>query len=101
MSAKGLTVHEANLEEKPDTFRGFAWIYRLRYGLPQNERFTTGVFRFSRNYCRRWFDPPGFASSAVCLDRYIMERAANLAQAKHIWETTNNTCGFNHSKQQL
>lgn len=30
-SARGLTVHEANLEEKSETFRGFPWIIRLRY----------------------------------------------------------------------
>lgn len=31
MSAAGLTVHEANLEEKQETFRGFPWLLRLRY----------------------------------------------------------------------
>jgi hypothetical protein len=31
MSAKGLTVHEANLESKLDTFKGFPWILRLRH----------------------------------------------------------------------
>jgi hypothetical protein len=27
----GMTVHEANLESKLDTFRGFPWILRLRH----------------------------------------------------------------------
>jgi hypothetical protein len=27
----GLTVHEANLEVKAETFRGFPWVLRLRY----------------------------------------------------------------------
>jgi hypothetical protein len=31
MSAKGLTVHEANLEENEITFAGFPWLLRLRY----------------------------------------------------------------------
>jgi len=31
MSAEGLTVHEANLEESRETFRGFPWVLRLRY----------------------------------------------------------------------
>ena len=30
-SAAGVTVHEANLEEKNETFRGFPWVLRLRY----------------------------------------------------------------------
>jgi len=31
MSAAGLTTHEANLESKKDSFRGFPWLIRLRY----------------------------------------------------------------------
>lgn len=31
MSGRGLTVYEANLEESPESFRGFAWMLRLRY----------------------------------------------------------------------
>lgn len=31
MSSKGLTVHEANLESKLDTFQGFPWVLRLRH----------------------------------------------------------------------
>jgi len=31
MSSEGLTVHEANLEESSETFRGFPWLLRLRY----------------------------------------------------------------------
>ena len=31
MSSKGLTVHEANLEEDEITFDGFPWALRLRY----------------------------------------------------------------------
>lgn len=31
MSAAGLTVHEANLEEAQETFRGFPWLLRLRW----------------------------------------------------------------------
>ncbi|CAE7540161.1 unnamed protein product, partial [Symbiodinium microadriaticum] len=31
MSATGMSVHEANLESKLDTFRGFPWILRLRH----------------------------------------------------------------------
>ena len=52
MSAKGLTVHEANLEENRITFNGFPWPLRLRM---------------------------------------IMERAANLSEAKALWKETNNT----------
>jgi hypothetical protein len=55
MSAKGVTVHEANLEESPETFLGFPWLLRLRY---------------------------------------IMENAETIAEAKSLWETTNNTVGF-------
>ena len=28
--------------------------------------------------------------------RYVMERASNLAEARDVWESTNNTVGFNH-----
>lgn len=31
MSAKGMSVHEANLETVKDTFNGFPWLLRLRY----------------------------------------------------------------------
>ena len=31
MSAKGITVHEANLEENVISFTGFPWTLRLRY----------------------------------------------------------------------
>jgi len=31
MSSKGITVHEANLEENEITFLGFPWVLRLRY----------------------------------------------------------------------
>ncbi len=31
MSARGLTIHEANLEEEAVTFEGFPWVLRLRY----------------------------------------------------------------------
>ena len=31
MSAEGITVHEANLEEDEETFLGFPWLLRLRY----------------------------------------------------------------------
>jgi len=57
MSSKGITVHEANLEEDQITFGGFPWVLRLRY---------------------------------------VMENAANLAEAYLLWEHTNNTVGFNH-----
>eukprot|EP00730_Choanoeca_flexa_P002014 TRINITY_DN10877_c0_g1_i1.p2 TRINITY_DN10877_c0_g1~~TRINITY_DN10877_c0_g1_i1.p2 ORF type:complete len:521 (+),score=125.70 TRINITY_DN10877_c0_g1_i1:3830-5392(+) len=57
MSARGITVHEANLEENRITFDGFPWALRLRY---------------------------------------IMQYATNLSQAKTLWESTNNTVGFNH-----
>lgn len=57
ISAAGLTVHEANLEENEITFSGFPWLLRLRY---------------------------------------IMEYASNLTAAKQLWESTNNTVGFNH-----
>lgn len=33
MSAQGLSVHEANLEESLVTFRGFPWILRLRHAM--------------------------------------------------------------------
>lgn len=35
MSAAGLTVHEANLEEKQESFRGFPWMLRLRWIMTQ------------------------------------------------------------------
>lgn len=57
MSAAGLTVHEANLEEEAISFEGFPWILRLRY---------------------------------------IMEFAKDLPTARQLWESTNNTVGFNH-----
>eukprot|EP00163_Fabomonas_tropica_P025887 TRINITY_DN4578_c0_g2_i1.p1 TRINITY_DN4578_c0_g2~~TRINITY_DN4578_c0_g2_i1.p1 ORF type:complete len:554 (+),score=148.91 TRINITY_DN4578_c0_g2_i1:61-1722(+) len=31
LSQAGLSVHEANLEEKPETWLGFPWVLRLRY----------------------------------------------------------------------
>jgi predicted choloylglycine hydrolase len=31
LSTKGVSVHEANLEEEEITFRGFPWLLRLRY----------------------------------------------------------------------
>jgi hypothetical protein len=31
--------------------------------------------------------------------RYVMQHAANLSEAKTLWETTNNTVGFNHMVQ--
>merc|ERR1719247_4026502 len=31
ISAAGVSVHEANLEETPESFRGFPWILRLRH----------------------------------------------------------------------
>jgi hypothetical protein len=57
MSAAGLTVHEANLEEDEITFDGFPWLLRLRF---------------------------------------IMENAHNAAGATALWQSTNNTVGFNH-----
>lgn len=36
-SAAGLTVHEANLEEKQETFRGFPWMLRLRWVMAHAE----------------------------------------------------------------
>lgn len=57
MSAAGVTVHEANLEEQQITFEGFPWVLRLRY---------------------------------------IMEFARDLSMARELWESTNNTVGFNH-----
>lgn len=57
MSAAGLSVHEANLESKRDTFQGFPWVLRLRE---------------------------------------VMAKSNNLADARSIWESTNNTVGFNH-----
>jgi hypothetical protein len=56
ISAKGITVHEANLESDDTTFRGFPWILRLRY---------------------------------------IMSRASTLDESMTIWNSTNNTVGFN------
>jgi len=57
LSAKGITVHEANLEENEITFSGFPWILRLRY---------------------------------------IMENAININTAQNLWNSTNNTVGYNH-----
>ena len=57
MSASGVTVHEANLEEDQITFSGFPWILRLRY---------------------------------------IMEYATDITSARKLWESTNNTVGYNH-----
>ena len=57
MSAEGITVAEANLEEDQISFDGFPWTIRLRY---------------------------------------IMEFAKDIATAKQLWESTNNTVGFNH-----
>ena len=57
MSASGLTLHEANLEEKQISFQGFPWVLRIRF---------------------------------------IMEFAKDLASARQLWESTNNTVGFNH-----
>ena len=57
MSSQGLTVHEANLESKLDTFQGFPWILRLRE---------------------------------------VMATSKNIAEARKVWDSTNNTVGFNH-----
>jgi hypothetical protein len=57
MSKAGLTVHEANLESKYNTLKGFPWVLRLRE---------------------------------------VMETASNLDEARKVFESTNNTVGFNH-----
>lgn len=43
MSAQGLSVHEANLEESQVTFRGFPWILRLRHAMANS---PTGMPHF-------------------------------------------------------
>lgn len=57
MSATGLTLHEANLEELQISFEGFPWTLRIRF---------------------------------------IMEFAKDIASARQLWDSTNNTVGFNH-----
>ena len=57
MSAAGLTLHEANLEELQISFLGFPWTLRIRF---------------------------------------IMEFAKDLKSARQLWDSTNNTVGFNH-----
>jgi len=57
MNKAGITVHEANLEEKNETFRGFPWVIRLRY---------------------------------------IMESSTNLEEAMALWDSNDNTIGYNH-----
>lgn len=57
MSAAGLTLHEANLEEMQISFVGFPWTLRIRF---------------------------------------IMEYANDIVSARQLWESTNNTVGFNH-----
>jgi hypothetical protein len=57
MSAKGLTVHEANLESDDISFYGFPWLLRLRH---------------------------------------IMAYSQDLKSALSLWQSTNNTVGFNH-----
>ena len=41
MSAAGLTVHEANLEEEAISFEGFPWVLRLRYIMELAKDLTT------------------------------------------------------------
>jgi len=43
MSAEGITVHEANLEEKPESFRGFPWMLRLRYIMENADDLTSAL----------------------------------------------------------
>eukprot|EP00009_Paramoeba_aestuarina_P002976 CAMPEP_0201508122 /NCGR_PEP_ID=MMETSP0161_2-20130828/1571_1 /ASSEMBLY_ACC=CAM_ASM_000251 /TAXON_ID=180227 /ORGANISM="Neoparamoeba aestuarina, Strain SoJaBio B1-5/56/2" /LENGTH=457 /DNA_ID=CAMNT_0047902679 /DNA_START=184 /DNA_END=1560 /DNA_ORIENTATION=+ len=43
MSKAGITVHEANLEEKNETFRGFPWVLRLRYIMEGASNLQEGI----------------------------------------------------------
>ena len=62
MSAKGLTVHEANLEEAPETFFGFPWVLRLRY-----------VALAPLDH--RW---PMYSASLFCIAATLMEKCRGL-----------------------
>jgi hypothetical protein len=42
MSAMGLTVHEANLEENRITFEGVPWLLRLRLVMEQADNLQVG-----------------------------------------------------------
>ena len=79
MSAEGLSVHEANLEVKKVTFRGFPWILRLRHAMA--------------------YSPTGNAHGVLYKLSFFTKKyfhAGSLEEAKSIWESTNNTVGFNH-----
>jgi hypothetical protein len=43
MSSKGLSVHEANLEENVISFAGFPWIMRLRYVMQEADNLQEGL----------------------------------------------------------
>jgi hypothetical protein len=43
MSAKGLTVHEANLESSSDSFLGFPWVLRLRHVMAYASNLEEGL----------------------------------------------------------
>lgn len=49
----GMTVHEANLESKLDTFRGFPWILRLRHVMANSAKGSideaTAIFEATNN----------------------------------------------------
>eukprot|EP00762_Andalucia_godoyi_P006260 ANDGO_05871.mRNA.1 hypothetical protein AMSG_11041 len=47
MSRDGLTVHEANLEEKTETFYGFPWALRLRWVMEQATDIRTALSVFA------------------------------------------------------
>ena len=66
MSKKHITVHEANLEETNETFRGFPWVIRLRYIMENANDLDQAIELWKRtnntigyNHMIAWQPPPG------------------------------------------
>ena len=47
MSSQGLSVHEANLESKYNTLKGFPWVLRLRHVMEEGSDLESGLAAFN------------------------------------------------------
>jgi hypothetical protein len=74
MSAAGLTVHEANLEEKQESFRGFPWMLRLRWIMAQARNLTAAKSMWAASNNTVGFNHA--VASAVDRNMYVMETEA-------------------------
>lgn len=74
MSAAGLTVHEANLEEKQESFRGFPWMLRLRWIMSQARNLADAKAMWAASNNTVGFNHA--VASAADRNMYVMETEA-------------------------